>query len=205
VKNSTAQDETEKAPQVEIVSLESVSLDQENANKGTPRGRRMLKNSLKKLGAGRSILLDSHNRVVAGNKTLEEAKRQGYKNIVVVDSDGDSLIAVRRTDLDLQKDVKAKELALSDNRVGEVDLAWDSEILKSTEVDLGGLFEPIELDNLTNEGKGHKRIDKIDLQEPPKMIWILLGVPFDRFDQIQEPLAALEAESEISVQQARSK
>ena len=205
MKNSTAQDETEKAPQVEIVSLESVSLDQENANKGTPRGRRMLKNSLKKLGAGRSILLDSHNRVVAGNKTLEEAKRQGYKNIVVVDSDGDSLIAVRRTDLDLQKDVKAKELALSDNRVGEVDLAWDSEILKSTEVDLGGLFEPIELDNLTNEGKGHKRIDKIDLQEPPKMIWILLGVPFDRFDQIQEPLAALEAESEISVQQARSK
>jgi len=178
--------------------------DKENANRGTPRGRKMLKNSLKKLGAGRSILLDKNSTVIAGNKSFDEAKRQGYKKVIVVNTTGDELVAVRRTDLDLN-DKKAKELALSDNRVAEVDLAWDSEILKNTEVDLGEMFEPIELDNLINEGKGHKRIDKIDLQEPPKMIWILLGVPFDRFDQIQEPLAALEAESEISVQQARSK
>ncbi len=203
MKNSTSQNETEK-PQVEVVPLDFLTGDKENANRGTPRGRKMLKNSLKKLGAGRSILLDKNSTVIAGNKSFDEAKRQGYKKVIVVNTTGDELVAVRRTDLDLN-DKKAKELALSDNRVAEVDLAWDSEILKNTEVDLGEMFEPIELDNLINEGKGHKRIDKIDLQEPPKMIWILLGVPFDRFDQIQEPLAALEAESEISVQQARSK
>jgi hypothetical protein len=165
----------------------------------------MLKRSLKKLGAGRSILLDSENRVISGNKTLEAAKSLGYKNVRVVDVDGDTLIAVRRKDLNLQTDKTARELAISDNRTGEVDLAWDPEVLKSTDVDLSELFDPIEVDNITNEGKGHKRTDKIDLQKPPKMLWILLGIPFDRFDLVQEPLALIEAESEITVQQSRDK
>lgn len=190
-------------PQVEIVPLDSLKLDPKNANRGTPRGRKALKKSIKELGAGRSILLDKHSTAIAGNKTLEEAKRQGYKKVIVVDSDGDTLVAVRRTDLDLN-DKKAQELAITDNRASEVDLNWDPEVLKATDVDLGALFEPIELDNLLNEGKGHKRIDKIDLLKPPKMIWILLGIPFDRFDTIQEPLAAIEAEADINVQQARN-
>jgi len=164
----------------------------------------MLKNSLKKYGAGRSVLLDKNNTVIAGNKTVSEAIRQGHQKVIVVDTTGNELVAVRRTDLDLSTDKAAKALALNDNRVGEVDLSWDAEVLSQTDADLTELFEPIELDNILNEGKGHKRIDKIDLQAPPKMIWILLGVPFNRFDAIQEPLAALEAESEISVQQARN-
>lgn len=188
----------------EEVSLDSLQPDVNNPNRGTPRGKKMLKQSLKKLGAGRSILLDSQNRVVSGNKTLEAAKSLGYKKVRIVESDGDTLIAVRRNDLNLDEN-KARELAITDNRTGEVDLQWDSEALKETDVDLTHLFEPIELDNILNEGKGHKRTDKIDLQPPPKYIWILLGIPFNRFDAIQRPLAELEAESEISVQQARNK
>jgi hypothetical protein len=194
----------EKPPQVEVVPLESVLLDDRNANKGTVRGRKLLKESIKKFGAGRSILLDSNNTVISGNKTLAAAKSQGYKRVQIIDADGDTLIAVRRKDLNLKRDKKARELAIAENRTSEVDLSWDPEILSTTDADLGQFFEPIELDNLLNEGKGHKRTDKIDLQEPPKMLWVLLGIPFNRFDAVQAPLAILEAESEISVQQARS-
>lgn len=189
----------------ENMSINDLLLDENNPNRGTPRGRKLLKRSLKKLGAGRSILLDSENRVISGNKTLEAAKSLGFTNVRIVDSDPNTLIAVRRPDLNLETDKKARELAISDNRVSELDLSWNPEVLKTTDVDLAELFEPIEYDNITNEGKGHKRTDKIDLQKPPKMIWILLGIPFDRFDLIQEPLAAIEAEAEISVQQNRDK
>lgn len=183
--------------------IENLKPDKNNANRGTPRGKKLLRSSLKKFGTGRSILLDKNNQVIAGNKTLSEAKHLGHKKVIVVDSDGDTLIAVRRNDLDLS-DKAAKELALLDNRVNEVGLSWETDVLKETDVDLSEMFEPIELDALLNEGKNTKRTDRIDLQQPPKMIWILLGVPFSRFDAIQAPLAAIEEESEITVQQARN-
>lgn len=205
MKNTNDPVSPQEPPQIEVVQLEDIKLDPNNANRGTPRGRKALKKSIKDLGPGRSVLLDKNNTAIAGNKTIEEAKRQGYKQVLVVRTTGDQLVAVQRTDLDL-KDKKAQELAISDNRTSEVDLSWDPDVLANTEVNLGEIgFEPIEVDNITNAGRGHKRTDKIDKLPPPKMLWILLGIPFDRFDLIQEPLAAIEAESEISVQQSRDK
>jgi hypothetical protein len=49
---------------------------------------------------------------------------------------GSSLVAVQRGDLDLTKDKKARELALADNRVSEIDLDWNPEVLASLDVDL---------------------------------------------------------------------
>jgi len=204
VKNTDAVNPQDQ-PQVEVVPLDDIKLDPKNANRGTPRGQKAIKRSLKNLGAGRSVLLDKNQTAIAGNKTIQEAKRQGYKEVLVVRTSGDQLVAVQRTDLDL-KDKKAQELAISDNFTSAIDLSWDPEILANTDVDLAEVgFDPIEVDNITNAGRGHKRTDKIDKLPPPKMLWILLGIPFDRFDLIQEPLAAIEAESEITVQQSRDK
>lgn len=193
----------EKTPTVRTIPIADLAPDADNANRGTPRGRKMIKNSLKRLGAGRSILVDKNFTTLAGNKTLEEYKKQGGKRVIVVDADGDTLIAVRRTDLDAS-DKKAQELAIADNRTGQVDLSWNPEVLSQTEVELSEMFEPLELDKLLNEGKNIRRADTIDLQPPPKMLWVLLGIPFNRFDVVQEHFAALEAEAEISVQSARN-
>jgi len=207
VKNSATSDS--ENPQVEIVDdilpIGEVTLDPDNANRGTIRGKKLIKNSLKKYGAGRSILLDANNMVISGNKTVQAAKAQGYKNIKIIDVDGDTLIAVRRMDLDLKRDKKARELAIAENRTAQVDLEWDPEVLKSTDADITDFFDPIEMDNLTNEGRGRNVIEKISNLPPPKMIWVLLGIPFARFDLIQEALASIEAEAEISVQQSRDK
>lgn len=195
--------DAEKPTTVKTIPISELSLDSNNANRGNPRGRKMLKGSLKKLGAGRSIVVDRNLVTLGGNKTLEEARKQGFKKVVVVDSDGDTLVAVRRTDLDA-KDKKAKELAIADNRVNEVDLTWDPDVLKQTDADLAELFDPIEFDRLVNDGKNSITPNTIDLQPPPKMMWILLGIPMDKFDLAQGPLAQLEAEAEISVQSARN-
>ena len=189
---------------VKTVPIEELVQDQNNANKGTQRGRKMLRGSLRKLGAGRSILVDKNGTTLAGNKTLEEAKKQGHKKVVVVETDGDTLVAVQRSDL-AAGDKKATELAIADNRVGEVDLQWDVDVLKDTEADMNDMFDAVELDRLLNDGKNSRPPNTLDLQKPPKMVWILLGIPFNRFDVVQEHLAALEEEADISVQSARDK
>jgi ParB-like chromosome segregation protein Spo0J len=54
-------------------------------------------------------------------------------------------VAVQRGDLDLKRDRKARELAIADNRVGEIDLEWNPEVLASLEVDLKQFWSENEL------------------------------------------------------------
>ena len=72
--------------------------------------------------------------MIAGNKTVEQAKRLNIP-LRVVETDGASLIAVMRTDLDLATDPRARALAIADNRVGELDLEWDVEMLQRLRAD----------------------------------------------------------------------
>jgi hypothetical protein len=58
---------------VHIVPITQLILDAKNANKGTKRGRELLGDSLEKYGAGRSVVVDRHYRVIARIKTLEAA------------------------------------------------------------------------------------------------------------------------------------
>jgi hypothetical protein len=75
-----------------------------------------------------------HGYVIAGNKTVEQAKALQIP-LQVVKSDGTYLIAVQRDDLDLQTDPRAQALAIADNRVGELDREWDAEMLKTLQAD----------------------------------------------------------------------
>lgn len=107
--------------------MTDLKLDEHNANKGTRRGRQLLEQSLKELGAGRSGLIDKDGHVIAGNKTLETAQKLGLK-VRIVQSDRDELVMVQREDLDLtDPSGEARRLAYLDNRVGELDLEWDAE------------------------------------------------------------------------------
>jgi DNA modification methylase len=111
------------------VGIDGVTLDPRNANRGTERGRSALARSLQEYGPRRSVLIDKHGTIIAGNKTVEQA-RQLRIPLRVVETDGGFLIAVKRTDLDLATDARAQALALADNRVGELDLEWDVDMLK---------------------------------------------------------------------------
>jgi hypothetical protein len=149
-------------PTVRTVSIDALILDEKNANKGTKRGRDLLADSLDTFGAGRSVLVDCKNRVIAGNKTVEAARAAGLRSIAVIETDGSSLVAVQRGDLDLTRDKKARELAIADNRVGELDLEWNSEVLASLDADLSQFWRENELSALL---KGF-RDDDIGAPEP---------------------------------------
>jgi hypothetical protein len=133
---------------VKPASLSDLLLDDANANAGTKRGRDLLERSLENYGAGRSVLLDKHNRVIAGNKTVEAALEKGL-GLRIVETDGSELIAVQRKDLDLGRDKSARELAIADNRVQQADLLWDADrIIKDVDAGLGleGMFDEQEME-----------------------------------------------------------
>jgi DNA modification methylase len=138
-------------PTIRTVPISELVLDEKNANKGTRRGRELLEYSLEKYGAGRSVVVDRHDRVIAGNKTIEAARAAGIKSISIIETDGSSLVAVQRGDLDLKKDQKARELAIADNRVSEIDLEWNPAILASLDVDLRQFWGENELSSLLGE------------------------------------------------------
>ena len=132
-------------------SYQGITPDRKNANKGTERGRYMVEASLRETGAGRSIVLDKDGRIIAGNKTFEAASDIGLP-VRIVETDGRELVAVKRTDLDLDDDTgTARKLAYYDNRAGQVGLEWDAEIMLGdigAGLDLSAMFRQDELDEL---------------------------------------------------------
>lgn len=134
----------------QIEHLSDLVPDDRNANKGTPRGRGLVETSLQKYGAGRSILVDRNGKVIAGNKTSEAAAAIGMEGVVVVQTTGDQLVVVQRTDLDLDEDTAARELAIADNRASEIGLEWDTDVLAElgAEIDLSTFWSKEELTNI---------------------------------------------------------
>lgn len=112
-----------------VCQLTDLTSDPRNANRGTPRGQEALDRSLRQYGPARSVVIDRHGRIISGNKTVARARALGLP-LRVVKSDGTTLIGVQRDDLDLLTDPRAKELAIADNRVGELDLCWDAATLQ---------------------------------------------------------------------------
>lgn len=129
--------------------MADIILDPSNANKGTVRGRGMVERSLSQYGAGRSILVSADDITLAGNKTLETARELGIP-VQVIESDGRTLYAIKRTDL-AYDDPRARELAIADNRTSETGLDWDADVLQGfldEGLDLDQFWFPEELDRV---------------------------------------------------------
>lgn len=117
---------------IEEVSLDALIPDNLNANRGTEYGTHLLEKSFRELGAGRSLLLDKNNRIIAGNKSTETAAAIGLKNVIIVETDGTQLVAVKRTDIDLDSK-QGRELAIADNATSKANLQWETQAIAKIE------------------------------------------------------------------------
>ena len=148
----------------DIRTLADLTPDGENFNRHTEFGTKLLEDSLRKFGAGRSILVDKDGNIIAGNSTAETAAGIGMDDVVVVQTDGTKLVVVQRTDLELDTP-QGRELALADNMTAlkgiDIDLekvkehlgedlakAWGMEkrqihIPKTGEIDLSGTSDTV--------------------------------------------------------------
>ena len=132
-----------------MTSINDLQNDHKNARKRTDRSSKLIKESLQKFGAARSIVIDENNRILAGNGTIAGAKAAGIKNLKVIETDGNEIIAVKRTGLSEDEKVG---LALADNRTSDLS-EWDLNMLEelSQEHDLNPWFNNDDLKELLGE------------------------------------------------------
>ena len=116
-------------PETKRIKLAELTPDDRNANQGTQRGTGQLENSLRNYGIGRSITVDRNGRIISGNKTTIAAASVGINNAIMIESDGNSVIVHKRTDIDLDSPM-GRGLAIADNRVSELNLEWDLDVLE---------------------------------------------------------------------------
>lgn len=103
---------------VKSVPLTSLTLDPNNARKHGKRNLDAIADSLSKFGQRRPLVVTHDMLVIAGNGTLEAAKRLGWDRIAVT-------ITPQEWDYDT-----ARAYALADNRTAEL-ASWDEAILES--------------------------------------------------------------------------
>lgn len=137
----------------ETLDINALVPDDNNFNKGTKEGAALIDHSLNHFGAGRSILLDKDNRIIAGNKTAEAAIKNGFQRVRIIETQGDELIAVKRTDIDLDTK-KGREFALADNIVGNINFDLDYEKVNKAmnEVELHPEIWDVRLKDETTKG-----------------------------------------------------
>jgi DNA modification methylase len=160
-----------------VTSVKDLKSDHKNARRRTDRSASLIAESLKRFGAARSIVIDEDGRILAGNGTVEGARKAGIDKLRIIEAEGDELIAVRRAGLTEDQKVG---LALADNRSSDLS-EWDNEMLRqlSEEHDLTPWFEDGELLAEVLEPE-EGLTDADDVPEPPEEpvtktgdLWIL--------------------------------
>lgn len=126
-------------------SLAELTPAPRNARKHGPRNIDAIVAALREVGAARSIVIDEGGVVLAGNATLEAATRAGLTRLQVVEADGKTVVAVRRTGLTAEE---KERLALFDNRAAELAEGWDVDVIQELArvgVSLEGMWTDEEL------------------------------------------------------------
>lgn len=121
---------------IKETQIGSLVQDNLNFNRGTEYGERLMDNSLRKFGLGRSVLVDKNNRIIAGNKTVEKAVELGFEKAIVVETSGEQLVVVKRKDIDLDSEM-GREMALADNATSAANLEWDAETIQQAQAEFG--------------------------------------------------------------------
>ena len=119
--------------------MAELKYDPRNYRIHTDKNKRLIKKSLEDCGTGRSILLDKNDVIIAGNGVYEQALELGLK-VRIVESDGNELIAIRRTDLSTE-DEKSKLLARADNHTSDTSMFDFAAVVEDFGIDELGDWE----------------------------------------------------------------
>jgi DNA modification methylase len=125
---------------VTVIPLEDagVTPDPHNARRHTPRNIGLIEDSMQTDGAGRSILVDQDGVTIAGAGAWEAATQVGITRAAIIETDGDTLVVVKRTVTPEQR----LRLALADNRATELS-SWDADRLKALQAEAPHLLQQL--------------------------------------------------------------
>jgi hypothetical protein len=184
------------------LTVSDLTPDRKNRRSRTERGAKMLAESLDQLGAARSIVIDENNEVLAGNGVLDAAIEVGITNLQIVDADGKTLVAVRRSGL--SPDEK-RALALYDNRTGEL-AEWEPEQIARDQQNGDSLvpwFTEMELRKILKVSGGGKAptVRELDTGAIADRFWIAVRGPLkDQATTLQRLREILQANPALDIE-----
>lgn len=135
--------------------MNEIKFDKRNYRKHDKKNKSLIKKSLEKFGAGRSIVVDAEGEIIGGNGVYEQAQKLGLKT-KIVETDGSELVVVKRTDLKTD-DEKRKALAVMDNSTSDTS-EFDMELLTAD-------FSVDELEDFGIELPEEKEVEVPDVLE----------------------------------------
>lgn len=133
------------------MDLTHIKPQRANANKHTPRGMKALEESIQRDGWVGAITVAADLETFDGSARTEVGVGAGFEDAIVVRSDGSKPVVVVREDIPSADDPRAKRLGIAANRVAELNLGWDADVLADLAQEdgiLDGLFYEDELDAL---------------------------------------------------------
>lgn len=116
--------------------MSGIQFDSKNYRIHNDKNKRIIRKSLEDCGAGRSVLVDKENVLIAGNGVYQQAQELGLP-VRVIETDGKELVVVKRTDIS-SYDERRRLLALADNHASDTS-EFDIELVMQD-------FSPEELD-----------------------------------------------------------
>jgi DNA modification methylase len=123
-----------------------------NANLHTERGLRMLDDSMSEDGYVAPMTAAADREVIDGSARLERAYDKFNDEAIIVEHDGRRPIIAVRTDIPNAQTVEAQRIAVRANRIAQVDLSWNPEILSELAPEaLEGMFSDKELAEILSE------------------------------------------------------
>lgn len=156
--------------------------DPRNYRIHTDKNKRLIRKSLEECGAGRSILFDNDDCLIAGNGVYEQAQALGLK-VRIIESDGTELIAIKRTDLSTD-DARRKALALADNYTSDTSVFDFDAIVEDFGADELDVWEfDISLENV--DAKEVEDGLPLDFTAPKKGLSPFLKISFQTVKQLE--------------------
>ena len=144
-----------------------INFDKRNFRKHSDKNKNLINKSLKECGAGRSIVIDNEDNIIAGNGIYEQAQKLGLKT-KIIETDGSELVVVKRTDL-ATNDEKRKQLAVMDNSTSDTS-EFDFELLQedfdTEELEDWGLDVDFAIEEETDEEEDDIGVNKTLLKCP---------------------------------------
>lgn len=175
---------------------------QANPNAHTQQGMGQLDAAMSRHGYVAPMTAAADGSVLDGNARLEivATKFPGLAPLVV-EHDGTRPIVMVRTDIKDANDPLARDIIVSANRIAEVDLAYDVNVLREFARD-GLDLTPYEFDASTLKeiavGTGgyeneqtRDSIAAMTVAQPTSIAWVLLGIPLREWPKHQAAIESL--------------
>lgn len=135
------------------MEIKDLKQDSRNYRKHNDKNISLIRKSVDECGIGRSVVIDKNNEIIAGNGLVSAVSKN--TPIKVIETTGDELVVVKRTDLDTN-DEKRKKLAVLDNSTTD-----------NSEFDIGLLQEDFSAPELEDLGV---EIENIDVEEETEVV-----------------------------------